>query len=323
MRAAWVQIAGSGSGGHQYGEEARRAVRDVLPIAVEDIRTTGPLRPIAMQRRLSALRKSGKYDILFVDNVAALALPLPRTPRHVAVVYHIGLESISRPLERLAYRALEPLALRHLRDAEQVVTICKFWEDRVRALGNPRVRTIYNGFDLDEFVVSGAEVEAFRERHGFTKPVVYIGNCQPAKGVVESHAALRDLDVHLVTSGRPVARLPIPNINGDRREYLTLLAASSVVVTMSKFDEGWCRTAHEAMLLGRPVIGSGRGGMGELLAGGGQPTCPRFDGLQSEVNRLLGDRELARETGERGRAFAATFTSARFKAAWTGFLGSL
>ena len=44
-----------------------------------------------------------------------------------------------------------------------------------------------------------------------------------------------------------------------------LLQAASVAVTMSKFNEGWCRTAHEAMLCKTPVVGSGMGGMGELL----------------------------------------------------------
>lgn len=321
--AAWIQVAGPDSGGHRYGEDVRRAVRDVLPIALEDIRASGPLRPLLMQARLSALRASGRYDLLFLDNAAALAMPLPRTPRHVVVVYHVGVQSISRRLERMALGAIQPFALRHLRDAEVVVTICKFWEARVRALGNPRVRTIYNGFDLDEFDIPAADVDALRAKRGLTKPIVYIGNCQRAKGVVESHAALRDLDVHLVTSGRPLVNIPALNVNGSWREYLTLLAASSVVVTMSKFDEGWCRTAHEAMLLGRPVVGSGRGGMGELLSGGRQPICPRFDGLRGEVERLLADAAMARATGEQGREYARTFTAARFRQAWTDLLGSL
>ncbi|HVZ47939.1 MAG TPA: glycosyltransferase family 4 protein [Gemmatimonadaceae bacterium] len=321
--AAWIQLADERSGGHRYGEEARAAVRDLLPIAVEDIRARGPLRPFRMQARLAAVRSGGRYDTIFLDNAAALVTSPPPVPRHVLVVLHLGAGSISRRLERFVMRATEPLVRRHILAMHRVVTISRFWEDRIRALGHPRVETIYNGFDLDEFAVSEDDIDAFRRRHGLTKPIVYIGNCQPAKGAPRSYEALRDLDVHLVTSGRPVAQLPALNINGTRREYLELLAASAVVVTMSTFDEGWCRTAHEAMLLGRPVVGSGRGGMGELLAGGAQVTCPDFRDLRGHVSRLLADPPRAAAAGETGRAWARTFTADRFRSAWRTFVQSL
>ena len=60
------------------------------------------------------------------------------------------------------------------------------------------------------------------------------------------------------------------------QEYLILLKASTVVLTMSLFKEGWCRVAHEALLLGTPVIGSGAGGMTEVLAQGGGIICERL-----------------------------------------------
>jgi glycosyltransferase involved in cell wall biosynthesis len=322
-RAAWIQLADEHSGGHRYGEEARAAVRDVLPIAVEDIRVPGPLRPLRMQARLSAVQSGGGYDLIFLDNAAALVFPPPRVPRHVLIVLHLGADSISRRVERIVMRATEPIVRRRIRDMPYVVTISRFWEERIREMGNPRVRTIYNGFDLDEFRVSDAEIASFRQRHGLTKPIVYIGNCQPAKGAMESYQALAGLDVHLVTSGRPVVALPALNVNGDRREYLTLLAASSVAVTMSKFDEGWCRTAHEAMLLRTPVVGSGRGGMRELLEGGRQVVCPDFSELRSHVDRLIRDDLDARAAGEAAHAWASTFSAARFRDAWRDFVGAL
>ena len=70
-------------------------------------------------------------------------------------------------------------------------------------------------------------------------------------------------------------------------DYLKLLKASWVVLTMSKFKEGWCRTAHEAMLLKTPVIGSGTGGMRELLENGKQIVCPEFDNLREKVKYLF------------------------------------
>ena len=323
-RIGWVQIAGPHSGGHRYGESVRRAVNGPLDVTLEDIRShAGPLRPIVMQARLAALRKRGGYDVLILDNAAALALPLPRKPKHIVLIHHIDWGSIASRWERALFSALEPLCLRHLRNADQVVTVCKFWEDRVRAAGNPRVRTIYNAFDEADFQVRDEEVAALRARHGLTKPIVYIGNCQEAKGAGRSYDALRDLDVHLVTSGRRLLDIPARHLDLGYRDYLTLLRASSVVVTMSLFDEGWCRTAHEAMLLRRPVVGSGRGGMTELLEGGKQVICPRFDDLRDQVGRILSDAALAARMGDDGYQFARTFTTERFRDDWLQLLSGV
>jgi glycosyltransferase involved in cell wall biosynthesis len=100
------------------------------------------------------------------------------------------------------------------------------------------------------------------------------------------------------------------------RDYLRLLKASSVVITMSKFKEGWCRTAHEAMLCKTPVIGSGLGGMRELLEEGKQIICPDSKNLREKVEYLLNNQEVREETGENGFIFATKFTFKRFKRSW-------
>jgi glycosyltransferase involved in cell wall biosynthesis len=85
---------------------------------------------------------------------------------------------------------------------------------------------------------------------------------------------------------------------------------------MSTFKEGWCRTTHEAMLLKTPVIGSGQGGMRELLQGGGQIICEDFKNLRAEVSRLLDDSRLREEIGEHGYSFAKSFTMDKFIKSW-------
>ena len=56
---------------------------------------------------------------------------------------------------------------------------------------------------------------------------------------------------------------------------------------MSKFLEGWNRTAHEAMLCRTPVIGSGTGGMRELLLGGQQIICEDIKTLPEIVDYAI------------------------------------
>jgi glycosyltransferase involved in cell wall biosynthesis len=89
---------------------------------------------------------------------------------------------------------------------------------------------------------------------------------------------------------------------------------------MSKFREGWCRTAHEAMLCKTPVIGSGLGGMQELLVGGKQIICQDFKNLKKEVKYLLDNPNVSKIIGENGYAFAKDFTLEKFKENWLNLI---
>ena len=89
---------------------------------------------------------------------------------------------------------------------------------------------------------------------------------------------------------------------------------------MSKFKEGWCRTAHEAMLLKTPVIGSGLGGMRELLKGGGQIICKDFKNLKGKVEYLLSHPDTRKKTGEDGYSFAKKFTLEKFEKEWLNLI---
>jgi len=96
-----------------------------------------------------------------------------------------------------------------------------------------------------------------------------------------------------------------------------------LVVTMSKFKEGWCRTAHEAMLCKTPVIGSGLGGMKELLEGGKQIVCPDFNSLREKVEYLLNNPGVRKKIGEDGFNFAKNFTFEKFKKDWIDLIKKL
>lgn len=51
----------------------------------------------------------------------------------------------------------------------------------------------------------------------------------------------------------------------SKEEYQKLIASAYCTVCLSRFNEGWNRTAHESLLLGTPVIGNDAGGLGDLL----------------------------------------------------------
>src|SRR3989344_6749024 len=169
----------------------------------------------------------------------------------------------------------------NLKKIDAIVTISKYGEDEFLQRGYKNIYKIYCGFDINNFNISDQEILDFKKKHHLEgKPIIYLGNCQKAKGVVDAYEALKDLDAHLVTSGEEQVKIPARNFYLSYREYLILLKASSVALIMFKVPEGWCISAHEAMLLKTPVIGSPLGAFTGLLGEGGQIICQNFKQLK-------------------------------------------
>jgi glycosyltransferase involved in cell wall biosynthesis len=265
-------------------------------------------------------RISGEKDLWIRNFDSIITMPYDGTRgKNVALIFHIDY-SFQPAYLKLPWMVLERIFYHHLKKADAIVTISKYWQNHFLERGYSRVYMIYNAFDMDRFQFGDQEILDCKHRFRLEgKPVIYLGNCQRIKGVVEVYQHLKDLDVHLVTSGRKEVDLPVLNLNLDDRDYLLLLRSSSVVVAMSKFREGWNRTAHEAMLCKTPVIGSGLGGMRELLEGGNQIICEEFADLKERVSFALDHPEL----GKRGYEFAKQFTVKRFHGEWLSLIERL
>lgn len=89
----------------------------------------------------------------------------------------------------------------------------------------------------------------------------------------------------------------------------------------SSFKEGWCRTAHEAMLCKTPVVGSGMGGMRELLEGRKQIICSVLSNLKEYVEYAMSDSTI----GKSGYSFASQeyFSLEFFKNKWVDLINAL
>ncbi|KAF5432071.1 Glycosyltransferase involved in cell wall bisynthesis [Candidatus Methanophagaceae archaeon] len=259
------------------------------------------------------LKLKGNKDLWIREFSSTITLPFDKTTgKNLLIVHHIDSNYLAYPT---LCKFLDKLFYRNLNEINTVVTVSKFWKEHFESRGCDDVRLIYNFFDITEFEFTEEEIVKFKETYGLTKrPIVYLGNCQKAKGVVEAYQALKGLDADLVTSGEKRVDIPATNLNLSYRDYLRLLKAASVVVTMSKFKEGWCRTAHEAMLCKTPVVGSGNGGMAELLEGGGQIVCKDFSELREKVEYAMEHPEL----GENGYEYASQekFTLPHFEKEW-------
>src|SRR5690606_6562501 len=89
---------------------------------------------------------------------------------------------------------------------------------------------------------------------------------------IESLAARLTRDGYYCFFSTPDTALAAPS-NGkyevicfhDFKDYLEQISMCCCTLALSKIAEGWNRTAHESILLGTPVIGYKRAGLGDLL----------------------------------------------------------
>ena len=318
-KIAWVKISSRKYGGVAYEETAQEILRsdfEVEPVRINSrIFKRGYLR--APEVFFNLLRLKGEKNLWVRDSNTIITLPFDRTRgKNLAVIHHIDFSQSKFPFKIIDF-FIEKMIYHGLKSADMIVTVSEYWRNHFVEKGYSNVQKIYNCFDMANFNISKEEAEYFKKEYKLEgKPIVYLGSPQRAKGVLESCEVLKGLDCYLVTSGEPLVEARALNLQLEYKDYLRLMKAASVVVQMSKFKEGWCRIAHEAMLLGTPVIGSGRGGMGELLERGGQIICKDFNQLRERIEYLLNNPQKREEMSETGFNFAKTFTLERFKEKW-------
>lgn len=320
-RIKWIEFSSKRYGGVWYNQQTRKALSKHFDLELAS------LEPKYLKKRrylkflelfYYLLKIKGEKSLWIRDFYSVLSLSKKKTKgKNLALIFHI--DFLKFPLfSKIPLFLLEKLFFyRQLKKVDAIVTISEYWKNFFLKKGYNNVYKIYCGFDLNDFNISEQEVIDFKKRYGLeSKPIIYLGNCQKAKGVVDSYKALNSLDAYLVTSGRRQVNVPTLNFDLDYRDYLRLLKASFIAITMSKFKEGWCITAHEAMLLKTPVIGSGSGGQKELLEGGGQIVCQEFKNLRGNVEHLLNHPEIRQNLGEKGFNFAKNFTLEKFEEEW-------
>lgn len=246
---------------------------------------------------------------------------LGRESRNIVIVHHVDAAFSPFYTHIINFLCYHALLLQRDR-VDTLVVVSKYWKDFFIARGfeDNRIKVIYNFIDLPDL---GSE-----DRQGFlsrlnlpNKPYFYVGNHHPKKGyrVVASELKSLSQDVGLFTSGAYAATAEedqrLKNLELSYEDYLRLILHSEAVITYSLFKEGWCRTAHEALLLGKEVIGSGAGGMEELLRLVGLKGVTR-DQIHGETERILRKGKQSFTATELAKL--ATFSE--FKTRWLKIL---
>ncbi len=300
-------------GGEKYEEMVKEALSrffdvEIFPIYLQKSILKGHrIKPLGQIFRIR-----GQKDIWIRSESEVIATnKFFQKGKEIAIIHHHDSSVLAHPL---LTKLLEFIFLKRLRKKDVIVVVSDYWKEYFEQKGFKNVVIIHNCFKMEDFSFSDEEVKRFKRKFLKTeKPIVYLGNNRKDKGILDAYNALKDKNYYLVASGKGGLNIPLSQVHLNYHEYLLLLKSSSVVLTLSKFKEGWCRTAHEALLCKTPVIGTGTGGMQELLEGGGQLICKDV----SELNRLVEcSIKNNKSLGKQGYEYARKFTFGRFCKQW-------
>ncbi len=218
------------------------------------------------------------------------------------------------------------MMLNHLRRLDDPIIVpSRYVKDdllRRTGLSATRVTIIQLAYDDQLFWPRDPEQkEGFLRRRGIASPyILWVGTLLPYKNlglVLAAFQRIRDDCPHcLVVAGRPMKCGPPFPI--DRRIiYLDYVPRSDLPALYSYCDayvqpslaEGFGLTTLEAMACGAPVMVSRAGALPDVAASAALLFDPHDpSALAEQLRKLLNDKALQRELGQRGIQRAATFS---------------
>ena len=212
--------------------------------------------------------------------------------------------------------------------ADRVIAVSQAVKEHLVEQGLPahKIRVVYNGIDLSRFAPP-PDLSAAKTAIGLPGAALVVGvvaHLSPKKGhrwFLEAVAPLLaewpDLRILLLGEGAERAALEKQaralgmgervHFSGFHPDVVPQMAALDALVLPAIDKEGFGRVLVEAGAMGKPVIGTDVGGIGEVIVPGqtGFVVAPRdAAALRNALGALLGDPQLRQKMGEAGRARA-------------------
>jgi len=195
---------------------------------------------------------------------------------------HTDLPWYSRILESIDLFFLKIL---HSLFKIKILTVSKYWQNWLEEKGMCSEYLVYNVIDTLTFAKCEGDREYLASKYSLNPCLkwIFLGGNQKKKGgdsildeiILNSNNFLIK-EYEFIFSGKETEKDSFKKIIWlEEQDYLIFLRQQQLVIANSQFAEGWCRVVHEALLCGVPVVGSGAGGMAELLnLGGGRIATP-------------------------------------------------
>ena len=305
-------------GGNVYNFQAAMALAQKYDVTIDESAIKQDHHNV-LKYYLRHRLNTPQADVTVKENYPVVVGAINKNSKNVALIHHI--DKINSG-QSYGHKVFFVELFRKLRKMDLVITVSEYWKNFLEEHGCKNVKVIYNSFIPEDYQIEQNDIAEFRNKYSIPdKPIVYIGNAHKQKGVYEAYNALKDLDVELImTDAQNLASdLPVRFLSLSRKEFVTLLHASEVVVLMSKLMEGWNRVAHEALLCNTPVVGSGTGGMGELLTKSKQIITTN-EAIKENVETVLKNRSKYINVGY---DFVKQFDMNYFNSTWQQTVASL
>lgn len=295
MQIIKISTSKKGYGGNIYEQYLDKVLEENFSYkkVLFEFRFKGAFRLLEVFRYLFFCWKYSKNeDFFLIRNFNSSLFPLKNKKNGLTIVYHID-ETGSRFLVGVFQKILEKLFFLQAKKEDAILVIADYWKQYFLKKNFLNVYTLYCPYNMQSYNVKPQDSKTWKnEKFSDEKPLIYLGNPQEKKGFLTSYKVASRFDAHLVSSGEGDLSAPkCKNMKLKFNDYVMLLSAADVVLTMSKFKEGWCRVAHEALLLNTPVIGSGEGGMKELLINGGGFLATNEDELYRYIQEILNKKQ--------------------------------
>jgi glycosyltransferase involved in cell wall biosynthesis len=258
----------------------------------------------------------GKVDIAIVS--PWMLLIYPKRVSIICISHHYD-PSVFGGIRKIYIKLSHWLFILQRSQVEAVVSCSEYWSNYYKKKGFKNAVTIFNGFDIKSMDQSldVPDSSFVLERFGLiSKKYLHLGSYGPAKGQNIAFKYLKDLGLPMIaTSASKEVMIEdlqdIIFIKANFNEYNILLKNAKATICMSEFKEGWCRVLHEAAIHGTPIIGSGLGGMKELLEIGNF-TSSTGDKLRDDFNNRTKEESLPKIK----MSLYRTFTLEKFYEAW-------
>lgn len=314
---SWLTPHSAQTGGNWVNKKVQSELSEEYSITTQTFEYGSSLIGHGLSAARFATYDNSSVD-LWVENPFTFSFKRPGVRTNdIVACHHIHYPHPTNPWYKpseLGRRIKNEFFLKRASSASRVVVVSDYWERFLNNHGITNISKVYNGLPIDNFDFDQQKVnELKKEISPNGKPIIHLGIPAKLKGTKRAYHELKEMDAKFVTTGRRDYELPVEHLNPDYEGYLRILAAADVVVSMSQFDEGWGLFVHEALLAGTPVVGTGRGGMGELLNGGDQIVCEEFANLKMSVKKAL---DMKESLGKSGRQFTKQFSIERMVAGW-------
>jgi len=297
-----------------------------------------PVRDALATLELMRIIRRGNYDVIHTHNskagfIGRLAAHLVGHPAIVHTFHGFFFQDRTPAWQRRVFIALERRAARWCHRSIAITRIVADWTAEIGIEFEYPTRTIYSGIELDKFLGTADRGE-MRRNLGLdeSRPVIgIVSKLWEGKGhadLLRAMLALEESGCHpqlLIVGEGPIESdlrqlcrdLGIDSsvtFAGFRDDIPKVLDAVDIAVLPSHF-EGMGRVLLEAMARAKPVVATSVGGIPEIVVD--EQTgilVPPHDppSLAEALERLIRDKALRLEMGERGKArLSERFSSRR------------